>query len=64
MAKKEGHVFLPLLTVSDAAKYLGAGRKILYQLIERGEVTVVKVEGSPRIEKKSLDDYGSSKNLT
>ena len=63
MAKTEGYVFLPLLTVAEAAKYLGVGKRIVYQLIERGEITVVKVEGSLRVEKKSLDDYKNSKSM-
>jgi excisionase family DNA binding protein len=52
MAKKEGYVFLPLLTVAEAAKYLGVGRRIVYQLIERGEITVVQVEGPFELRRK------------
>ena len=28
------HIYLPMLTVSEAAKFLGVGRKMIYQLIE------------------------------
>ena len=28
------YIYLPLLTVGEAARYLGVGRKIIYQLIE------------------------------
>ena len=63
MTEKTGYVALPLLTVGEAAKYLGVGRQIVYQLIERGEITVVKVDGGLRVEKKSLDDYRISGKL-
>ena len=39
-------VSLPLLTVSEAAKYLGVGRKIVYQLLEFGEIRAVKRRGA------------------
>jgi excisionase family DNA binding protein len=63
MAEKTGYAALPLVTVGEAAKYLGVGRRILYQLIERGEITVVRVDGGLRVEKKSLDDYRASGRL-
>jgi excisionase family DNA binding protein len=59
-----GYVSAPLLDVGQAAKYLGVGRKILYQLIERGEITVVKAGGSTLVEKKSLDDFRARGPLT
>ena len=31
--KNQEYVSLPLMTISDAAKYMGVGRKIIYQLI-------------------------------
>ena len=55
----EGFVSGPLLTVSQAAKHLGVAKRIIYQLIEYGQVTAVKVKGSVRIEQKSLDEYRS-----
>jgi excisionase family DNA binding protein len=50
-----GYVSAPLLSVAEAAKYLGVGRKILMQLIERGQITVVRSGGSGLVEKGSLD---------
>jgi excisionase family DNA binding protein len=50
--------------VSEAAKYLGVGRKVLYQLIERGEITVVKSGKATLVEKKSLDDFRRKGTLT
>ncbi len=59
-----GYVSTPLLDVGQAAKYLGVGRKVLYQLIERGEITVGRAGGSTLVEKKSLDDFRSRGTLT
>jgi excisionase family DNA binding protein len=62
--EKEGSVSAPLLNVGEAAKYLGVGRKVLYQLIERGEITVVKAGRATLVEKKSLDDFRARGTLT
>lgn len=61
--EEEGTVSAPLLTVPEAADYLGVGRKMVYQLIERGEIVAVKVRGSVRLEKKSLDEFRQSGRL-
>ena len=63
MFREEGYVSLPLLTIGDAAKYLGVGRKVIYQLIEWGQIRAVKVNGSVQIEKRSLDDLKASGRL-
>lgn len=52
----EEYVYLPLITVGEAAKYLGVGRKIIYQLIEYDQLNVVRNRGAVRIEKRSLDE--------
>ncbi len=59
MAKETGYVSAPLLTVAEAARELGVGKKIIYQLVETGEITAVrpKTGKSILIEKKSLDKY-------
>jgi len=64
MAEEEEYVSAPLLSVSEAAKYLGVGRKVIYQLIEQDQIRVVRVDGSVRIEKRSLDDFIASGKLT
>lgn len=60
MPRREEFVSLPLMTVSEAARYLGVGRKVVYQLIEWGEVRAVKMRGTAMIEKSSLDAYRAS----
>lgn len=59
-----GYVTPPLLEVGEAARYLGVGRKVLYQLIERGEITVLKAGGLTRVEKKSLDAFRARGTLS
>ncbi len=66
MASRTGRTVFTsaLLTVPEAAKYLGVGRKKIYQLIEYGEVKAVKLGRSTQIEKDSLDRFRESGKLT
>jgi excisionase family DNA binding protein len=62
--EENGYLSAPLLDVGQASKYLGVGRKVLYQLIERGEITVVKSGTSTLVEKESLDAFRARGTLT
>jgi excisionase family DNA binding protein len=68
--KKEGYrtnetyVTSALLTVPEAAKYLGVGRKKVYELIEWGELKAVKLGRAVQIERKSLDKFRAAGKLT
>jgi excisionase family DNA binding protein len=63
--EEEEFVLAPLLKISEAARYLGVGRKELYRLIEWGEVNTIKAGDSLRVDKGSLDALKSSgKTLT
>ena len=42
---REKYIALPLMTVGETARYMGVGRKIVYQLIEYGEIRAVKNQG-------------------
>ncbi len=53
-----------LLTVPEAAKYLGVGRKKIYELLEWGEIKGAKLGRSVQIEKESLDRFRESGKLT
>jgi len=53
-----------LLPVPEAARYLGVGRKKIYELIEWGELKAVKLGRSVQIEKESLDRFRESGKLT
>ena len=61
---EETYVTSALLTVADASKYLGVGRKKIYELIEWGEIKAVKLGHSIQIERDSLDAFKASGKLT
>ncbi len=61
---REKYIALPLMTVGETARYMGVGRKIVYQLIEYGEIRAVKNKGRVEIEKASVDAFRSSGKLT
>jgi len=55
---------LALLTVSQAARHLGVGRQIVYQLIEFGEIRAFKDRGATLVSLDSLDAFRASGKLT
>jgi excisionase family DNA binding protein len=61
---QQEYVALPLMTIGETARYLGVGRRIVYQLIEFGQIRAVKNKGSVLIEKASVDAYRASGKLT
>ena len=61
---REKYIALPLMTVGETARYMGVGRKIIYQLIENGEIRAVKNKGRVEIEKASVDRFRSAGRLT
>ena len=63
MDRKE-YIELPLMTVGETARYMGVGRKIVYQLIEYGEIRAVKNKSRVEIEKASVDDFRAAGRLT
>lgn len=62
--KQDNYNHSPLLTVGEAAKYLGVGRKVVYQLIEFGQIRSVRENRAILIEKRSLDEFRRSGTLT
>jgi excisionase family DNA binding protein len=54
---------LPWFTVSEAARYMGVGKSIIYQLIEFGEVRAVRRKRAILVEQKSLERYLESGRL-
>lgn len=56
----EKFVSAPLLSIAEAAKSLGIGRKELYRLIEWGEIKSIKSGDSLRVEGKSLEAFKAS----
>jgi excisionase family DNA binding protein len=62
--KQDNYIHFPLMTVGEAAKYLGVGRKVVYQLIEFGQIQSVRENRAILIEKRSLDRFRQSGTLT
>ncbi len=62
--ENEKYITPTLLNVPEAAKYLGVGRRKVYELIEWGEVKAVKLGRSVQIEKGSLDQFRAGGKLT
>ena len=60
----DNYIHFPLLTVGEAAKYLGVGRKVVYQLIEFDQIRSVRENRAILIEKRSLDEFRHSGTLT
>jgi excisionase family DNA binding protein len=58
------YIHHPLLTVSDAARFLGVGKQIVYQLIESDQIRAVKDKGKIWVEYKSLEAFRASGRLT
>ena len=65
-SKERGKAYLTpaLLTVSEAAKYLGVGRTQIYRLIEWREIKAVKWGRSVQVQKDSLDRFRASGKLS
>ena len=61
---REKYIALPLMTVGETARYMGVGRKIVYQLIEYGEIRAVKNKSRVEIEKVSVDAFRAAGRLT
>ena len=61
---REKYIALPLMTVGETARYMGVSRKIVYQLIEYGEIRAVKNKSRVEIEKASVDAFKAAGRLT
>ena len=62
--EKNSYIYFPLVTIGEAAKFLGVGRKVIYQLIEFEQIRAVREKRTILIEKRSLEDFKSSGKLT
>ena len=60
----EPYIYFPLMSISEAAKYLGVSRSTIYRLIELDEIRAAKQGKAIRIEKMSLDTFKESGRLT
>jgi excisionase family DNA binding protein len=63
--EQSGYVNGPLMTIGEAARYLGVSRKTVYALLESGRLTALKGKNSVKlVPRESLDEFRSSGELT
>jgi len=48
------------MSVPEAAKYLGIGRKVVYDLIDWGELVAIRENGAIRIDRNSVRAFQDS----
>jgi excisionase family DNA binding protein len=58
------YIHYPLLTIAEAARFLGVGKQIVYQLIELDEIRAVREQGRTLVEQRSLEAFRASGKLT
>lgn len=51
-------------TVAEAARALGIGRRVVYQLVEQGRLRAVREGRALRIERESLERFRRGGELT
>jgi len=59
-----GYVSAPLLTVGEAAMYLGVSRKTIYRMIETGQIRTLETGSATLVEEKSLDEFHAAGVIT
>jgi excisionase family DNA binding protein len=63
--EESGYVNGPLMTVGEAARYLGVSRKTVYVLLESGRLTALKGRKTVKlVPRESLDEFRSGGELT
>ncbi|WP_199430833.1 excisionase family DNA-binding protein [Qaidamihabitans albus] len=48
-----------LLTVEEAAEYLGVGRTLMYELIKTREIATVQIHRLRRVPREAVDTYAA-----
>ena len=51
------------MSVPEAARYLGIGRKMVYQLLENGDLAFTRERGAIRILSDSVADFHEGNRL-
>ncbi|MCB2145928.1 MAG: helix-turn-helix domain-containing protein [Deltaproteobacteria bacterium] len=54
------YIEVPVLTVSEAARFIGVGKKVIYQLVEFDEIRAVREHGRVMIDRSSLEAFHES----
>jgi len=51
------YIDVPVMTVREAANFIGVGKKVIYQLIEFDEIRAVRERGKVSIDRSSLEAF-------
>lgn len=54
------YIEVPVLTVSEAARFIGVGKKVIYQLVEFDEIRAMREHGKVMIDRSSLEAFHNS----
>ena len=54
------YIEIPVISVGDAARFIGVGKKVIYQLIEFDEIRAVREHGKVWIDRSSLEAFHDS----
>jgi excisionase family DNA binding protein len=54
------YIEVPVMTVGEAARFIGVGKKVIYQLIEFDEIRAVREQGKVMIDRSSLKAFHNS----
>jgi excisionase family DNA binding protein len=60
MNDNKKYIAVPVLTVSEAARFIGVGKKVIYQLVEFDEIRAMREHGKVMIDKSSLEAFHNS----
>jgi excisionase family DNA binding protein len=60
MNDDSNYIQVPVLTVSEAARFIGVGKKVIYQLVEFDEIRAMRERGRVMIDKSSLVAFHQS----
>jgi len=56
----QGDILPMEISVSQAARYLGVGKRVIYQLLEYGELRAVRKHGKILVDPASLREFRNS----
>ena len=60
MINDSKYIEVPVISVGDAARFIGVGKKVIYQLIEFDEIRAVREHGKIMIDRSSLEAFHDS----
>lgn len=64
MARREHYESPGFMSVPEAARYLGVGRKMVYQMLENDQLIFARENGAIRILAASVVDFQASDRMT